>query len=308
MRLRRLHGADAVRACSLLLATPFIVSACTSGAQQGASDGEIGAENLPAHSIAAAPIGIEQLNAVLWTQTSVEYRAVALQSYERARSMLDTALADPTWTATLEQTGPFDQLPPALIVDVDETVLDNSPYQARLILDRQRFSAKSWGRWVGEAAAAAVPGALEFCTEAASKGVTIFYVSNRTADLEEGTRANLERLGFPLQEGVDVVLLRGEKPEWQTSDKGPRRQTVASDYRVLLLIGDNMGDFTSAASGTIAERSAVADEQFDYWGRRWIVLPNPQYGSWERALLGADTPESDAERLQRKLQALDPKR
>lgn len=282
------------------------------GAPAGAPPGEAPAARTPEDSTAgveaAGDVGLEGLNATLWVQTAVEYEASALQAYELAGRMLERALADPTWTAALEQTGDFSELPPAVILDVDETVLDNGPYQARLILDRDVFGPETWDAWVEERAAAPVPGALEFCVRAAERGVTVFYVTNRRAHLEEATRDNLAAHGFPLAEGVDAVMTRGETEEWDTSDKGPRRRAVAAGYRILLLVGDNMGDFVSAAEGTVAERQEFATEHREAWGSRWITLPNPQYGSWEGAVLGFDYSRPRDEVLESKRRALDPRR
>lgn len=228
----------------------------------------------------------ENLNATLWVQTAIEYEATALQAYRLAQLQLDTALADPTWTAAIEQQGDASRLPPAVVVDVDETVLDNSYYQARMIRDNTLYSSKTWDPWVMEGKATAIPGAREFAEYAVSKGVTVFYVTNRTANLEEATRANLEAEGFPVATSVDVVLTRGERPEWSASPKGPRRAHIAASYRILLLIGDDLGDFVVDPSGTPEQRETGTRPQEGWWGRRWIMLPNPTYGSWERAILG----------------------
>ncbi len=230
----------------------------------------------------------ENLNAVLWVQTALEYEATALQAYRLAQLQLDAALADPSWTAALEQKGDASMLPAAVVVDVDETVLDNSYYQARMIRDNTAYSEATWGPWVMEARATAIPGAREFAEYAAKKGVTIFYVTNRTANLEEATRKNLEAEGFPLAAEVDTVLTRGERQEWSASAKGPRRAHVASTHRILLLIGDDLGDFVVDAAGTPEERRTRTAAQEDWWGRRWIMLPNPTYGSWERAITGGE--------------------
>jgi acid phosphatase len=236
----------------------------------------------PAGSAAAH----ENLNAVLWVQTALEYEASALQAFRLARIQLDAALADPRWTAAIEQQGDASKLPPAVIVDVDETVLDNSYYQARMIRDNTVYAAATWDPWVEEARATAVPGAVEFAQYAAKKGVTIFYVTNRTANLEAATRRNLAAENFPLTDAVDTVLVRGERPEWSASAKGPRRAFVAGGYRILLLVGDDLGDFVVDPSGTPEERETRAAAQADWWGWRWIMIPNPTYGSWERAITG----------------------
>jgi 5'-nucleotidase (lipoprotein e(P4) family) len=228
----------------------------------------------------------ENLNAVVWMQTALEYEATATQAYRLATLQLDAALKDSSWTAALEQTGDASKLPPAVVLDIDETVLDNSYFQARMVRDHAVYSTERWGQWVREARAPAIPGALEFTQYAAGKGVTVFYISNRMADLETPTRANLQALKFPVADKVDTVLSRGERPEWQVSAKGPRRAHVARDYRILLLIGDDLGDFVVNADGTSEERRARTAPNAEWWGRRWIMLPNPTYGSWERAVIG----------------------
>ena len=228
----------------------------------------------------------ENLNAVLWMQRALEYEASAVQAYRQATRQLEDALKDDTWSAALEQTVDGSKLPPAVILDIDETVLDNSYYQARQVRDHSAFTAQTWDRWCFEARATAVPGALAFTRDADKRGVTVFYITNRTANLEDATRRNLEVLGFPLRAGVDTVLTRGERPEWQPSPKGARRAHVAASYRVLLLIGDDLGDFVADAAGSPEQRAKRTAPQSEWWGRRWIMLPNPTYGSWERAIVG----------------------
>ena len=166
-------------------------------------------------------------------------------------------------------------------------MFDNSYYQARQVRDNSAFAAETWDRWCLEARATAIPGALEFTRDAEKRGVTVFYITNRAAKVEDATRRNLEALGFPLRAGLDTVLTRGERPEWQPSPKGARRAHVAATYRVLLLIGDDLGDFVADAAGTPEQRAARTAPQAEWWGRRWIMLPNPTYGSWERAIIGS---------------------
>lgn len=235
---------------------------------------------------ATIPPGAENLNSVAWIQTAVEFRGTALQAYALARLRAEQALADPTWSAAIEQleAGGYESLPPAVILDVDETVLDNSPYQARLIADETPYTSASWSAWVREAIARPIPGALEFTRWAHESGITVVYVTNRQGDLEEATRENLLREGFPVAEGVDAVMTRGERPDW-ASDKGTRREEVARTHRVLLLIGDNFGDFLSGILVSTAARDELFAKHRELWGREWIILPNPQYGSWDGALI-----------------------
>jgi acid phosphatase len=229
----------------------------------------------------------QNLNAVLWMQSALEYEASALQAYRTAQFQLDRALETASWTAAIEQTGSADHLPPAVILDVDETVLDNSFYQARMVRDGTPYSEQTWNSWVDERRATPIPGALAFTRYAAGRGVAVFYVTNRTASGEQATRDNLAALEFPLDGAIDTVLTRGERPDWQASAKGPRRAHIAQEFRVLLLIGDDLGDFVVDAGGTPEQRKARTSAFADRWGRQWIMLPNPTYGSWERAIVGS---------------------
>ena len=257
----------------------IVVAACAARTQQ------------PQTSSSPAPIGSttaphENLNAVLWVQTALEYEATALQAYRLAQLQLDAALADASWTAAIEQTGDVSRLPPAVVLDIDETVLDNSYYQARMVRDNTPYTSATWDPWVLEAKATPIPGAREFTQYAAQKGVAVFYITNRTANLEQATKQNLIAEGFPIPNDVDTVLTRGERPEWSASAKGPRRAFVAAHYRILILVGDDLGDFVVNASGTPEERRTRTEPYENWWGRRWIMIPNPTYGSWERAVVG----------------------
>jgi acid phosphatase len=251
------------------------------------------------------PYSMENLNAVLWVQTAAEYSASARQAYTLAEMMLEPALADTSWTALTEQAGQdFASLPPAVVLDVDETVLDNSPNSAREILDDRDFATDTWHEWVREEKATPVPGALEFTRAAAARGITVFYVTNRRHEVEDPTRRNLEALGFPLHDEIDTLLTRDERPDWG-SDKGTRRAHVAATHRVLLQFGDNLGDFVSGVDTDVAARAALVEGHADYWGRRWIVLSNPQYGSWDGALIDFQYGASREAKREMKLDALD---
>lgn len=253
----------------------------------------------PSPTAASEPAGHELLNATVWFQTSTEAWALQRQVFVSAAEALDRALADPTWTAADEQTGDFGSLPPAIIVDVDETVLDNSALEARFIRNGSHFTDAIWAAWVEERKAEAIPGAVEFVRLAEQKGVTTFYVTNRKADEEVATRDNLKQVGFPVDERFDVVMTRGENGA--PSDKASRRALVARTHRVLLMLGDDLGDFTSK-EGSVEERLRRARASETRWGRSWFVLPNPMYGSWERALEAG--PSGDGP-LARKVDALD---
>lgn len=242
----------------------------------------------------------EQLHSALWVQSAAEYRAACIGIYRGARTQLEKALADKAWSAALEQDGDFSAKPPAVILDADETVLDNSAYQARLIEQGGEYSLTTWLPWCREQKASAVPGSLEFCKFAQDKGCTLFYVTNRDSDVRDATRENLKALGFPMNPGIETVLTRDK-----TSDKGPRRKQVCSGYRVLLQVGDQLTDFASDFNKQpSAERSALVKRFSEKFGERWIMLPNPMYGDWEASLYGYEFKLSSGEKIARKRAAL----
>lgn len=283
---------------SAALLSALFLGACAGGtAPETASPSEAPREEPPG--------ALTVLDAALWMQTSGEYDALARQTWAVATSRLSEALADSNWSAVLEQGEGFTSLPEAVIVDVDETMLDNSPYAARLIEDGEGYSDASWGQWVNEAKARAIPGAVEFARAATDLGVTVFYVTNRAASLEDGTRRNLEAMGFPIARGTDVLLLKDERPDWG-SDKTTRRAFVAQSYRVIIVAGDDLNDFMTGVRGVSrAERARLVERHADRWGAGWFVLPNPTYGSWEATLLQGLEQPSDDEVRRRKLESLD---
>ncbi len=258
--------------------------------------GGVLAQGVPAH---------DNLNAALWTQKSVEFKANSIGEFALARIRLDQALKDKNWTAApAEQKEKYQKLPPAIVVDVDETVLDNSRYQAWGVLNDKGFSNDTWTKFCLAQVSEAVPGAADFLKYADSKGVKVFYVTNRTADVEDASRQNMQRLGFPLGGNVDTFLFAKKRPEW-TSDKGIRRAYIAKDYRILLNIGDNFGDFVDNYKGTEAERLKVMMDNQARWGHDWIMIANPSYGSWESTPYGNNFKLSAEEQRKAKRAALD---
>lgn len=290
-------------------------SACSTTSAGSATEAppRVERDSLPVAGGAETPVNpaLGDVDATLWTQVSAEFRGASLQAYRLARLQLEEALGDSSWTAAREQEEPYRGKPPAVILDVDETVLDNSPYQARLIRLGGTYGPDTWDPWVREARAPAVPGALAFTRFAHERGVRVFYVTNRDADLEGATRRNLERLGFPMADTLDVLLTEGERPGWDGT-KVARREHVAEGHRILLLVGDNLGDFTdepqpgrwvrgeavARPGGRPAREPRVGDR---WWGRRWIVVPNPVYGSWEDAASEGADELTPRELLRRKM-------
>ncbi|HJQ41091.1 MAG TPA: HAD family acid phosphatase [Thermoanaerobaculia bacterium] len=245
--------------------------------------------------------GLALVNATVWVQQGAEYRALALATYDAATRALDTALADPSWNAEEGTSDPSQ--PPAIIVDSDDTVFDNTPFEVRELKKGITYDEKDWTQWVAEASRDAVPGAAQFLAHAKSRGVTVFYITNRDIGEEEGTRQRIANLGFPLEANLDTILTRGERKEW-TSDKSSRREFVAAQYRLLLLAGDDLNDFANARDQSIADRYKIVEDKRSWWNTKWFMLPNPMYGSWERPITGGTgTP---CEQLQKKVDALRP--
>ncbi|MFB6318811.1 5'-nucleotidase, lipoprotein e(P4) family [Saccharicrinis sp. FJH54] len=242
----------------------------------------------------------ENLNATLWMQTSAEYEMLCTQTYKFASLNLDLALNDPSCTAAAEQTNEYSKLPPAVILDIDETVLDNSPFQARLIKQDQPYSEELWKEWVNEKKAVPIPGAKEFLEKARAKGVKIFFVTNRV--LQDPTVENLQQVFFR-DITADDVLCKNEKPDW-SSDKTSRRAVIAESYRILLLIGDDYNDFTFLGKPDPDERKQLALKQKDHWGKDWFILPNPTYGSFDKALWNYDYSKTNQEKTESKYQHL----
>ena len=258
----------------------------------------------PAFAEDAQPSDI--LNATLWMQKSVEYKANSLAIFALAKIRLDQLLADKNFTsAPNEQKGDFANLPPAIVLDGDETLLDNSGYQAWMVAKGQTFSPKTWTAYVNSETSTAIPGAIDFCKYADSKGVKVFYVSNRTTEEKPATKKVMERLGFPMGGNVDTFLFSKDQPDWGSA-KSTRRAFIAKSYRIVMMMGDNFGDFTDGYKGTEAERLKEFEANKDRWGRDWIVPANPSYGSFESAPFMHDYKKSAAEQRKAKYDSLMP--
>jgi len=183
-------------------------------------------------------------------------------------------------------------------MDIDETILDNSPFEAQLLAKGvSTFDSVLWRTWVAAASAAPLPGAVEFAHYAHQHGVTVFYVTNREARYKAATRANLAHAGFPLEDKVETLYCQGERPEWG-ADKTTRRAEIAAHHRILLLFGDDLGDFISGANSSLEHRKELSGSHQENWGVRWFILPNAMYGSWETSLYQS-APNSTEEQKQR---------
>jgi acid phosphatase len=272
------------------------------------------AASAPAADAAPAPdtAGVaadDNLNAVLWVQRSAEYKALSEQTYRAAADHLDAALKAKHWDALVpdERGNAATGLKPAVVLDVDETVLDNSPYQARLIADHAQYDEVTWDQWVAEKKAKAVPGVVDFAKAANARGVTLLYISNRAVHLKDATIANLKAAGLPVADDSVFLGLGTNVPgcEQNGTEKNCRRRLAGQQYRVLMQFGDQLGDFVQITANTQDGRQQLLDQYHDWFGERWWMLAGPTYGSWEPALFNNDWAQPVEARRATKRAALD---
>ncbi|HEX5307343.1 MAG TPA: HAD family acid phosphatase [Dyella sp.] len=291
-----------------LLAALALLAGCSSSPARHEPAAASAAPATPATPVPAGPAADDNLNAVAWTQTAIEHDLLYVQAYRDAQMQLPKALKDPRWDALAkdDRVAPLKGLKPAVVLDVDETALDNSPYQARLIQSGGEYNEADWAAWCKEEAARALPGAVEFTQFAANHGIAVIYISNRAKDLDTVTLDNLRKVGFPVS-GPDAFLGLGtfvEGCEQIGTEKGCRRQLISRKYRVLMQVGDQIGDFTNVIANNAAGRQQAIADYLPWIGTRWFILPNPTYGSWEPALFNNDWTQSREERRRQKEAAL----
>lgn len=234
----------------------LLLTACASGTGQAPAPSP--------EATAVAPVRLP--NDVHWVRSSAEYRAIFLQTYLVAGERLRELVAG-------REAGSW-----AVVLDADETVLDNSLFQKRLVESGAAYSEEIWNDWVREEAATALPGAVEFIRLARSLGGRVVIVTNRELVVCEETRRNLVAVGVE----ADAVLCRGE-----TSNKNPRFSAVVEGtaapglppLEVVMYVGDNVQDFPDQTQESLR---TAPDSAFAEFGRTWFILPNPMYGSWER--------------------------
>ena len=236
-----------------------------------------------------------QVAAILFMQKAGEYRALTYQAFNLAHWNLD---ADFDKKNVKKLPKPERKMPRAIVVDVDETVLDNSPQQAYNVKNRLPFDLKNWYAWGEMRSAKAIPGAVDFLNYANRKGVKVFYVSNRDEVQKQATIDNLKSAGFP--DATDETVLLRQKE----SSKEARRQSVAAKYRIVLLVGDNLDDLSNVFERkSVDDRFAEVDKVREIWGKKFIVLPNVMYGSWESAIYEYQR-LTDAQKTQKRADSL----
>jgi 5'-nucleotidase (lipoprotein e(P4) family) len=227
------------------------------------------AEGGDAHAYTQKDLNEQLVMALLWMQTSAEYRELCYQAFNMAAMVVDKAAAS-------AKSGDKKL---AVVSDLDEALLDNSAFDVGLIGRDAAYSGKTWTEWENAAQALAVPGAVDFVKYAASKGVEVFYVTNRDQAGFDGTLKNLAALGFPFADAKHLLVSSG------SSNKQPRFDQVAKDYEVVAYIGDNANDMPIGTyHKNMKDRNAIVDRNKDEFGTRYIVIPNPSYGDWESAI------------------------
>ena len=199
-------------------------------------------------------------------QRAAEYRALCLQGYNIARMRIDNFSA-------------LTAKPKAIITDIDETILDNSPYAVHQAYSGKEYDSPSWYEWTDKAAADTMPGASSMLKYAASKNIEIFYITNREERERSGTLKNLQRFNLPNADEAHLLTRQS------ASSKEVRRQQVMKNYEVLLLMGDNLADFSNLFDKkTEEERRMNTDLSAAEFGKKFIVFPNANYGDWESSL------------------------
>lgn len=208
------------------------------------------------------------INAVTWYQHSAEMKAIYYQSFNLAKIQLLKNKANSENTK-----------PKAVVVDIDETMLDNSPFEAKCIETGKPYSKESWNKWVSQIAAIALPGAKDFSKFAEENDIEIFYISNRSVKNFDVTLQNLKNEGFAFADSSHLLLKTNE------SSKKARRAIASENYEIILLIGDNLGDFSDIFEDRANNFGFDTVEKMkEEFGKRYIILPNPMYGAWEKAI------------------------
>lgn len=207
-----------------------------------------------------------QLSSYLWYQTSGEFRALSYQAYNLGKVLLARDLENKYRGRR------------AVVFDIDETILDNSFSGAYEVKNNISWDQESFNRWVAMKRAEAIPGAREFIQYAVDNRVEVIFISNRLESQKDDTLENFKRLGIPAKK-ENMYFLGGS---WS---KEQRRLAVLSKYHVVLYFGDNLGDFHKDWDDKSAEeRRALVDQHREDFGSKFIIIPNPLYGDWEKSL------------------------
>jgi 5'-nucleotidase (lipoprotein e(P4) family) len=205
--------------------------------------------------------------ATAYQQRSAEYKALCYQAFNIARVRIEQLNTERS------------PKPKAIMTDIDETILNNSPYEAHQLLQGKDYNDSTWNEWTSMGNADTIPGALDFLKYASASGIEIFYVTNRGERERKGTLKNLKKFNFPNADNEHLLLKQN------VSSKEERKDSIAATHTIVLWMGDNMNDFSFLFEKKSSdERERVADGFSAELGNRFIVLPNPVYGDWESSL------------------------
>ncbi|QJU39180.1 5'-nucleotidase, lipoprotein e(P4) family [Serratia marcescens] len=243
----------------------------------------------PPHADAQAQqrLADQSVLAVNWFQQSGEYQALAHQAFNSAQRAFDRARAAPGRKK-------------AVVVDLDETMLDNSAYSAWQAQQGQPYDGATWAQWTQAEQAGAVPGAVSFARYVNAHQGTMFYVSNRKQSEYAATVANMQKLGFTGMSEKTVLL------STDIANKQARFDAIKqAGYDIVVYAGDNLNDFGAATyHQDNAQRRAFVSENQNKFGTEFIVLPNPLYGDWESGLARDYNKLTPQQKLQVRQQAL----
>ena len=218
--------------------------------------------------------------ASIYQQRAAEYRALCFQAYNTAELRVDLALFK------------HHKKPYAIITDIDETLLDNSPYNALRAINNQDYNSKTWKEWTAKGICDTVPGAVSFLKYAAARGIAIFYITNRDESERDGTLKNLKLYHLPNSNTAHLQLKQ------QTPSKERRRLNVLKTHQVLLLCGDNLPDFDALYDNSPDEekRKAATGKLRKEFGARYVIIPNVSYDDWENAIFNYNNQLSNAQK------------
>ncbi len=217
----------------------------------------------------------------LYQQKSAEYKALCFQAYNIAQLRLEQTLKSPS-SKTKKR---------VVVTDIDETVLDNSPSAVHQALIGKDYEPNAWMEWTNLAKSDTLAGALTFFKYCKSKNVEVFYITNRNEKERGATLKNLQKFGFPYADSTHLMLKK------TTSSKEERRKIVSEQFDIVLLLGDNLADFSELFDKkTSDERTLNVQQHAADFGKKFIVLPNPNYGDWEGSLYQYNYKYSPAEK------------
>lgn len=240
----------------ILLISAIVVSSCSANRKLSKTD------TYPADNFTVGG----KIFSSLYQQKAAEYRALCYQAYNIA-------------SMRIAQYKSQTLLPKAIITDIDETILDNSPYAVHQALQGKDYDQLSWYQWTSKGKADTMPGAATFLNQMFKSGIEIFYITNRYENERQGTLKNLQQYNLPGADNSHLIMRQS------TSSKEARRRTVMATHEVVLLMGDNLADFSELFDKkTVADRGVNTDKLASEFGSKFIVFPNPNYGDWENSL------------------------